>query len=159
MLVFLLPPKDALAGCYDRVNGAQHRFALKGGEAVDRKTGLTWKRCSLGTVWDGKRGCAGETRFVSLDEATQMAKAEGAEWHVPSGPELESIIDTSCGSPVVDTTVFPDIRSDGEGTSQYWTTNQVGAANLVYFFDFTTGAADGHSRGFQLAVRLVKAAR
>jgi hypothetical protein len=35
----------------------------------------------------------------------------------------------------------------------------VGAANLVYFFDFMTGAADGHTRGFQLAVRLVKTAK
>jgi hypothetical protein len=40
-----------------------------------------------------------------------------------------------------------------------WTTDQVGAANLVYFFDFMTGAADGHTRGFQLAVRLVKTAK
>ena len=159
VLVCLLPAKDALAGCYDHANGVQRRFSLNGGEAIDRKTGLTWKRCSLGSAWDGRRGCAGETRFVSLDEATQLAKAEGPEWHVPSGPELESIIDLGCGTPVVDTTVFPDIRADDEGKAQYWTTNQVGAANLVYFFDFMTGSADGHSRGFQLAVRLVKAVR
>jgi len=43
--------------------------------------------------------------------------------------------------------------------ANYWTTNQVGAADLIYDFDFMTGVADGHSRGFALAVRLVKSAR
>jgi len=157
-LVCAMPAKDGLAACYDRVNGVQRRFQLSGADATDRKTGLTWKRCSLGTVWDSKQGCAGDAKFVSLDQAMQLAKAEGSGWHVPSGPELESIIDVGCGKPVVDTAVFPDIRADDDGTASYWTTNPVGAANLVYFFDFMTGAAVGHSRGFQLAVRFVKAA-
>jgi hypothetical protein len=55
--------------------------------------------------------------------------------------------------------VFPDIRPDEDGAAEYWTTNPVGAVNLFYFFDFMTGAADGHSRGFYLAVRLVKTGR
>ena len=41
------------------------RFILNGGEAIDQKTGLIWKRCSL--------------------EAIQFARTEGAGWHVPSG--------------------------------------------------------------------------
>ena len=151
--------REALAGCYERIDGAQRRFQLNGGEAVDRRTGLTWKRCSLGLVWEGKRGCVGEIKFASLDQAMQIAEAEGPGWHVPSGPELESIIDVGCGKPVVDTAVFPDIRADEGGTAGYWTTNPVGAANLIYYFDFMTGAADGHSRGFQLAVRFVKTAQ
>jgi Protein of unknown function (DUF1566) len=98
-------------------------------------------------------------RFVSLDQALQLAKAEGPGWHVPSGPELESMVDPGCGEPVVDKAVFPDIQADDDGTASYWTTNQVGTANLIYYFDFMTGAADGHSRGFHLAVRLVKTTR
>jgi hypothetical protein len=150
---------DLMAGCYDGAGGARHRFVLKGGEAFDQKTGLTWKRCSLGLVWDDKRGCAGTVGYVSLDEAKQAAKAEGVEWHVPSGPELESIIDPACGEPVVDKAVFPDVRADDDGKAEYWTTSPVGAAGLVYFFDFMTGSADGHSPGFQLAVRFVKSGR
>jgi hypothetical protein len=152
-----VPLKASLAACYQNANGLP-RFVLNGGEAFDTKTALTWKRCSLGSRWDG-HGCAGEPTFASLDDATEMAKSEGPQWHVPSGPELESIIDHSCGSPVVDSTVFPDIRPNEEGTSEYWTTNAVGAANLFYFFDFMTGLADGHSPGFHLAVRLVKTGR
>jgi hypothetical protein len=145
------------AACYDRTGASgQKRFVLKGDEAFDSKTGLIWKRCSLGTRADGAGRCAGEKAFVNLDQALRSAKAEGDGWHVPAGPELESLIDVSCGNPVVDVSVFPDIRPDDDGSAEYWTTNEVGAANLVYFFDFMTGRADGHSRGFQLAVRLVK---
>jgi hypothetical protein len=153
-LVILGRPATA---CYDRSDrSAQKRFILKGDEAFDNKTGLTWKRCSLGTKSNGGHGCAGEKAFVTLDQALRSAEAVGDGWHVPSGPELESLIDVSCGNPVVDTSVFPDIRPDDEGAAEYWTTNEVGAANLIYYFDFMTGRADGHSRGFQLAVRLVK---
>jgi len=74
----------------------------------------------------------------------------------PSGPELQSIVDPACGSPVVDVNVFPDIRKDEDGEADYWTTNPVGMANLFYYFDFMSGRADGHTRGFQLAIRLVR---
>jgi hypothetical protein len=155
----LLPMRMSAATCYDRVNGSQQRFVPSGGEAYDTKTGLTWQRCSLGTIWDGKQKCTGEPVYASLNSAIRMARDAGVEWRVPSGPELESIIDRSCGSPVVDTAVFPDIRPNPEGSAEYWTTNAVGAANLVYFFDFMTGQADGHSRGYHLAVRLVRTER
>jgi Protein of unknown function (DUF1566) len=129
---------------------------LHGGEAFDTKSGLTWQRCSLDLAWHGQQGCAGELETVGLDEAAQKAKEAGPQWRVPSGPELESIIDASCGSPVVDVRVFPDIRKDEDGEADYWTTNPVGSADLFYFFDFMSGQADGHTRGFQLAVRLVR---
>jgi hypothetical protein len=151
----LLPQHAAVAACYDRVGGAQKRFVLDGAEAHDTKTRLVWQRCSLGTTWNAG-ACEGETAFVTLDEAKRRAAAAGGGWRVSSGPELQSIIDRSCGAPVVDTSVFPDIRPDEDGAADYWTTSPAGAANLVYFFDFMSGEADAHSRGFHLAVRLVK---
>jgi hypothetical protein len=87
---------------------------------------------------------------VGLDEAMKSAQKLGGLWRAPSGPELESIIDRSCGSPVVDVSVFPDIQKDEDGEADYWTTNSVGMADLYYFFDFMSGQADGHTRGFQL---------
>jgi hypothetical protein len=152
----LIPAKPSLA-CYRNADGSP-RFVLNGAEAFDTKTALTWKRCSLGTSWDGQ-GCAGEPAFASLDEAMAMAKSEGPLWRVPSGPELESIVDRSCGSPVIDRKVGLDIRPSDEGTAEYWTTNAVGAADLFYFFDFMSGLADGHGSGFHLAVRLVRTGR
>ena len=64
-LACALLTKEALGGCYGSINGARPRFLLNGGEAIDQKTGLIWKRCSL--------------------EAIQFARTEGAGWHVPSG--------------------------------------------------------------------------
>jgi hypothetical protein len=58
---------------------------------------------------------------VGLDEATKKAGALGGKWRVPSGPELEGLIDRSCGSPVVDISVFPDIQKDEDGAADYWT--------------------------------------
>jgi hypothetical protein len=107
-------------------------------------------------TWDGKHGCVGEMISVGLDEANAKTQEFGSNWHVPSGPELESIIDRSCGIPAVDVSVFPDIRKDENGEADYWTTSPVGAANLYYFFDFVSGQADGHTRGFELSVRLVR---
>ena len=148
---------EEATACYGRTgHEAQTRFVLRGDEALDTKTGLVWRRCSLGLAWDGRHSCVGRIAAVDLDDALRMAKETGAQWRLPAGPELQSIVDPTCGSPVVDVSVFPDIRRDEEGEADYWTTNPVGVANLFYFFDFMSGRADGHTRGYQLAVRLVR---
>jgi hypothetical protein len=155
-LLVIMPVSKSMAGCYGRTDARpQSRFILRGAEAFDTKTGLTWQRCSLGMTWNVKRGCVGEIMSVGLDEAIKTAETLSGKWRVPSGPELESIVDRACGSPVVDSSVFPDIQKDEDGEANYWTTNPVGTANL-YFFDFMNGQADGHTRGLQLAVRLVR---
>lgn len=160
ILAFLLvatPFCDSIAGCYGRTEARrQTRFLLQDGEALDTKTGLIWQRCSLGMTWASEHGCVGEIIYVGLDDATKKAGESIGKWRVPSGPELESLIDRSCGSPAVDASVFPDIKKDENGEANYWTTNPVGIAGLYYFFDFMSGRADGHTRGFQLSVRLVR---
>jgi hypothetical protein len=156
-LLAVMPICKSTAGCYGRTDERpQSRFVLHEGEALDTKTGLIWQRCSLGMTWDRKRGCVGALTPLDLKAAGEKAAALGGGWRVPSGPELESIIDRSCGIPVVDVSVFPDIKGDADGEADYWTTNRVGMANLYYFFDFMSGRADGHTRGFELAVRLVR---
>lgn len=148
-----MAPGVVSAGCYDTgSNGAAPRFRVTAGEALDTRTGLIWQRCSLGTSWKGA-GCAGEIAYVGLDEAI-AAVSDG--WRVPSGPELESIVQLGCGSPVVDQSVFPDIRPDVEGRAKYWTTNPVGTLDLYWNFDFVDGQPDGNTRGIRLAVRFVR---
>jgi hypothetical protein len=153
-LVAMLAASGALAaGCYDTDLGeCTPRFRLAGGEAHDGRTGLVWQRCSLGKIWNGS-GCAGEISYLGLDEA--IAAAQGG-WRVPSGPELESLVQLGCGSPVVDQSIFPDIRPDVEGRAKYWTTNPVGTLDLYWNFDFIDGQPDGNTRGIRLAVRLVR---
>lgn len=87
------------------------------------------------------------------------AAAAGPGWRVPNVAELASLLDGSCGTPAVDTRIFPDIGGTEEDENAYWTTSKVGAANLMYFVDFWSGDVDGHSKGFHLTVRLVRMGR
>lgn len=159
MLAFLtiLTATPGMASCYGR-QGSEHqtRFRVSGGEVEDTSTGLIWQRCSSGAEWKAKAGCVGEISYLGLDDALATA-ADG--WRVPSGPELESLVDVGCGSPVVDPSVFPDIRPDDEGHAKYWTTNPVGTLDLYWNFDFIDGHPDGNSRGVRLSVRLVRSKR
>lgn len=145
---------DCRADCYGRKAGErQTRFKIAGGEVEDTTTGLIWKRCSVGAEWTRNGTCVGETAYLGLDEA--MASATDG-WHVPTGPELESLVDIGCGSPVVDQSIFPDIKADDEGHAKYWTTNAMGTAGLYWNFDFIDGQPDANSRGVRLLVRLVR---
>jgi len=84
------------------------------------------------------------------------AKEAGPEWRVPNVAELYTLLDDSCGRPAIDTQAFPDVSANANEESGYWATTPVGVADLIYYIDFLTGEVDGHARGFQLAVRLVR---
>jgi hypothetical protein len=135
--------------------GVQSRYVVAGAEIFDKKTGLTWQRCRLGMTWTSRRGCDGEKKFLTLAEAADAALQVGGGWRVPTVDELYGLLDKSCGTPAIDTKLFPDVGADEEDNA-YWTTSKVGMGNLVYYVDFVNGDADGHSPGFRLAVRLVK---
>lgn len=132
------------------------RFVLKGGEAFDRKTKLTWSRCSVGASWNGSK-CAGSVKLISLDAAKEVALKRGNSWHVPTIEELASIGESRCINPTINSKVFPDVKDFGEGTAPYWSRTKIKEMpGLVYFIDFLSGEADGHTKEFSLAVRLVR---
>jgi hypothetical protein len=143
--------------------GGSKRYVLKGGEAYDTRTGLTWRRCSVGAAWNGRAGCAGRPALGGLNDALKSVEAAGPGWRVPTIKELFSLVDKRCGAPPVDVTAFPDLKAgkrdkedDPEDDRLYWTTSVFEAAGLVYYVDFATGEVDAHSRGFSLAIRLVR---
>lgn len=144
----------ALAACAT-AKGAP-RFKLEGAYARDSETGLIWQRCSLGLTWNTAKGCTGEIRALTLDQAMEAAKAAGPGWRVPSGKELQGLIDMGCGKPPIDRRAFPDIRPNVEGLAKYWTTSPVSDLGLFYTFDFMDGQHDGNTRGIPFAVRLVR---
>jgi hypothetical protein len=85
-LLLVVPISQSIAGCYGRTNArAQTRFVLRGGEAIDTRTGLVWQRCSLGTTWDGKHGCEGDIMFVGLDELIRRPKNSAGIGACPPG--------------------------------------------------------------------------
>lgn len=135
-------------------NTPSSRFTLSEGEAFDRKTGLTWSRCSVGTTWKNGK-CIGTATLMSLSEAKQYAEKLGSGWRVPSIEELYGIVEPRCSNPAINSEVFPGIKNSGEGAT-YWSTTRIKEIpSLVYYVDFLTGETDGHSQGFAMAIRLV----
>jgi Protein of unknown function (DUF1566) len=82
----------------------------------------------VGLSFNGNK-CLGSRKSLSLDEALAVATQKGEGWHVPSVSELGTIIDPSCGRPAIDTNLFPDMNA-AEGENPYWTSSQVGLADL-----------------------------
>jgi hypothetical protein len=156
-LIILSPP--AHAACADSNRGNGHRFVPTGGEVFDVKTNLTWRRCSVGMVWKAGAGCAGERTLLNWSAAGTAAIDAGPGWRLPNVAELSSLLDASCGTPAINTAIFPDIGGNDEDENAYWTMSKVGVVNLMYFVDFSNGDVDGHSKGFHLAVRLVRTGR
>lgn len=134
------------------------RFTLNGAEAFDRETNLTWRRCSVGTTWKNGK-CMGTAKLMSLSEAKEYAKNTGGGWRVPTIEELYGIVEQICSNPAINTEVFPNVRDLGEG-ALYWSTTKIKEIpSLIYCIDFLSGGADGHTKGFSMAVRLVRSGK
>lgn len=132
------------------------RFVFKGGEAFDQTTKLTWDRCSVGTSWNGSK-CTGSVKLIPLDVANDMALKRGNGWRVPAIEELAGIVELKCTDPAINTKVFPGVDDFGENSAPYWSSTQIKQMpGLFYFVDFLCGDVDGHTKGFSLAVRLVR---
>ena len=152
-LAFLLPI-NVQAAC---VKSSGAGFVLKGGEATDRKSGLTWKRCAAGMRWNAQSGrCSGEALGLKVDDALEFAKKEGGGWRVPTGEELQTLFTETCEGAWANTVVFPDLDASdfGEG-AEFWSSTEA-LPNMFYYFNFTDGYADMHSKGFHLSLLLVK---
>jgi hypothetical protein len=131
------------------------RFTLKEGEAFDKKTNLPWNRCSVGTTWKNGK-CVGTVEFMSLSEAKKYAHQLGGGWRIPTVDELYGIVEHSCNKPFINSEVFPGVKDFGEG-APYWSATTIKEMPFfIYYIDFFYGGADGHTKDFSLAVRLVR---
>lgn len=88
------------------------------GTVTDTKTGLQWKRCSEGQMWNGAtNGCDGSATVFTWKAALEQAQTAnvtggglgiGGSWRVPNIKELRSIIEVQCGGPAINLAVFPN---------------------------------------------------
>lgn len=105
----LINPAFAAKHNYDSPK-ANPRFVIKSGEVYDKKTDLTWQRCSVGQHWLNGLGCMGVVRVFTFHEAQQQGNSK---WRLPSKDELESLIDhkkvDAHQSPTIDEVAFPDM--------------------------------------------------
>ena len=112
ILVSTLIGTAAWADCSQKsLDAMASRFIVNGGEIRDSQTGLIWQRCDVGHTWTEGKGCAGQIKAVTWDQAVQTADG----WRLPSKEEVQSLMVPGCTFPAMHTTVFGDPE-----TLSYW---------------------------------------
>lgn len=115
------------------------RFTLSGDEVTDKRTGLTWKRCSEGQSWSGST-CTGTVTALTHEEALMLAKTANSSqsatgWRLPNVKELASLADKGCLSPAIDPAAFPATPS-----VKFWSSSPyVGNPSRAWFVNFIDG--------------------
>ncbi len=132
---------------------AQSRFSYgaDGAEVIDSKTGLIWRRCSVGQTWSGGT-CTGTASTFTQEGALVHAQSQ-AGWRLPNVKELSSIVNRTKDRPTIDDTAFPATVS-----SWYWSSSPY-AYNVIaaWYVDFMVGGTGTSYRGgADFYVRLVR---
>lgn len=136
------------------------RFTLSGkGSVLDKTTGLTWMRCSVGQQWAGNN-CAGEAARYTWQDADWVKDtvnldgyADHTDWRIPVVPELASIVELGCVNGRVNPIVFPSTPSVA-----FWSSmEKPGAQDYAYTLNFGAGGGATPSlKSTQGALRLVR---
>ena len=161
-------PRNNWSGQLRLVRGAvagaspRYAFSANGAEVVDRRTGLTWRRCLEGMTWSGGT-CTGTARIFTHEAALAHAQAQSG-WRVPNIKELGSIMDRSQVRGY-DSSTFPSTPDYGKSWSStpvIWPDAPDGPPSgfAVWLAKFKWGVVDHDSDGRHSSMlRLVKTTR
>ena len=156
IVTFLFASLRLLAECSFNSN----TLIAKEGEVIDKKSGLIWKRCSLGQEWQKGKGCVGAIELIKRNEAEEYARSLGNGWRVPTVDELLTLVDKRCKTPVINSALFGKVHNTGEGanylTSSLYLEGDEVMPTLFYTIDFIQGVVDAHTKSYMGAVRLVR---
>lgn len=129
----------------------ENRFVISKNTVLDKKTGLTWQRCTLGL--SGSACNQGVAKKYTWNQALNAA-TKG--WRLPNVKELASIIELKCYEPAINLNLFPNTKND-----YYWTSSpfngfsyQKGEASWSY--NFTTGEDSANLKSSRYMIRLVR---
>ena len=112
--------------------GGPERFDVRGAVAIDKRTGLTWRRCALGQSFNAASStCQGATYATeTLAKARRAVESEAAAskqaWRLPTIDELSAVSDKACA---------PAFRRVLPGMSgpPMWTSTSAGAGKIFQF--------------------------
>lgn len=139
----------------------KHRYipSADGTEVTDNLTGLVWRRCTEGMVWDGVRACRGTATAFKFKEATEYVRAHAkGGWRMPNIKELASIVDYVHGP--TDSHAFPNTPGEPEfvsSTPMMW--SGFIYVQIVGFNDGHVDPADAYHPTDAWLLRLVRRGR
>jgi hypothetical protein len=132
------------------------RYQITTSTVLDKQTGLVWMRCAVGQTWNGT-GCTGLPTYMSWQTALQTAESTAfagkSDWRLPNQKELQSLVESRCYAPAINTAIFAGATTDGFWSSSpyaYYSSN-------AWFVNFNYGDGYGSSENNNYAVRLVRA--
>ncbi|RXJ68247.1 hypothetical protein CRV08_08315 [Halarcobacter ebronensis] len=153
LLFFFIFCSFVFAQC-DKIDTS--RFIIFGDKVVDKKTKLTWMRCSVGSKLKDNISCDQTPKPMSFYEANDFEKNLKNAWRLPTIDELSTIYDNGCKKYAINSSLFPDIKLL-ENFAPFWSDTSVEQIpNLIYYIDFIDKQLDAHSKGFSMFLRLVK---
>ncbi|MDF1762155.1 MAG: DUF1566 domain-containing protein [Oleibacter sp.] len=126
------------------------------GTVTDTATGLMWKQCSEGQIWnDGT--CNGTATTHNFETAHALASeandGDYYDWRLPNVKELASLVAENRNDPAINLTIFPDTFS-----SYFWSSSPYGNDGASsWIVDFYGGVDGNDSRTNANYVRLVRA--
>lgn len=130
------------------------------GTALDKKTGLTWRRCAEGQVFQGN-SCKGKPQKFSVPNAiawtvklnTDSAAARQGvnDWRLPTQDELLSLVSSNCTAPAINLKVFPATPA-----ATFWASTPGSGGGSVWSVDFNDGFDGLFGQNSELFVRLVR---
>ena len=130
-------------------------------EFTDPKTGLIWRRCAEGMVFNSGV-CSGTGSKYTYDAALQLAaeqaKSTSIDWRVPQKDELFSIVDNNF-SPRINRDIFPYTPA-----SEFWTSSAIEKSNptskcTAWSVIFFNGRVSQDLCSYRYYVRLVRSVR
>lgn len=117
----------------------------------DLRTNLQWQRCALGQEWREDE-CVGRPRAYTWEAAMAIAARQGEGWRLPSGRELQGIVERCHPAPAINPQVFPNTLG-----AFYWSASKdTGGLGRAWAVSFHRGSVYRMSREQEAYVRLVR---
>lgn len=140
---------DTMAAVCDSGSASSSkRFTAKDGVVIDRKTGLTWQRCSVGQKWAGARSCEGMPKQFRWNEIVWEVR-DG--WRLPTQQELVGIQAKGCPGAAIDSAVFPNTPR-----SMFWSSTVYDDGNPGFAFFGGIGGGGSGPASEPMYLRLVR---
>ncbi|AOW13285.1 hypothetical protein LPB72_09505 [Hydrogenophaga crassostreae] len=116
---------------------------------VDRKTGLTWRRCLQSQIWSGS-ACSGRAGQFNHESALANARRQTG-WRMPNAREVGSLLERKLADRSLNPDAFPGAANEVLSASSPWISDSTYAWQ-AYGSD---GRLTANERRFLYAVRLV----